>query len=427
MIHLYNTALAPLRPLAELWARRPWLASDKRVEWEQRRGLGLPCPPPGGLWIHGASVGEARIVRGLAGAIRIARHEIPLSVSALTSTGRTLLPAPPEVDAAFFSPLDFRGFTARAIRAIRPIVFALVETELWPNLLREALDRSARIVVVNGRLSDRRMGRYRRFSGLFRPLLAGVTRLGAQTELDAKRFVELGAVPTAVAVTGNVKYDLPAPAEETTEVRNRLGLAPARPVFVAGSTWRGEDDLVLDAFEEAKRVHPDLLLLLAPRHPERVDAVEEMARSRGHKIGRCSRDASRSAAFDVMLVDTVGELPSLYQLASVAFVGGTLAPVGGHNLLEPAAVGVPVLFGPHTDNVREIASALRRSGAATRVTDARELSQALRSLLHDMERRDTMGRLGRELVRSNRGALERSTRMILEVIDTGARVDGVPG
>jgi 3-deoxy-D-manno-octulosonic-acid transferase len=128
-----------------------------------------------------------------------------------------------------------------------------------------------------------------------------------------------------------------------------------------------------------------------------------------------------------MLVDTVGELPSLYQLASVAFVGGTLAPVGGHNLLEPAAVGVPVLFGPHTDNVREIASALRRSGAATRVTDARELSQALRSLLHDMERRDTMGRLGRELVRSNRGALERSTRMILEVIDTGARVDGVPG
>jgi len=425
MIRLYNTALAPLRPLAELWARRPWLAPDKREEWEQRRGLGLPRPRAGGLWIHGASVGEARIVRGLAAAVRGARHDLSLSVSALTPTGRAQLPAPPAVDAAFFSPLDFRGFTARALHAIRPLVFALVETELWPNLLREALDRSARIVVVNGRLSDRRMGRYRRFSRLFRPLLAGVTRLGAQTEVDAQRFVELGASPAAVAVTGNVKYDLPGPEADATVVRDRLGLAPERPVFVAGSTWRGEEDLVLGAFEDAKRVHPDLLLLLAPRHPDRVDKVEESVRSRGHTIGRCSRDASRSAGCDVILVDTVGELPSLYQLASVAFVGGTLVPVGGHNLLEPAGVGAPVLFGPHTDNVREIASALGRAGAATRVTDGKGLSRELRSLLHDADRRGTMGRLGRELVRSNRGALERSARMIFEVLDAATPANTV--
>ncbi len=415
MLRLYNAAVAPLRLVLEVWARRPLRGADSRSEWSERRGL-VPDAPPGGIWIHGASVGEARIVRALAAALRETRPELALSVSATTRTGRAQLPRPPAVDAAFYAPLDLPTLPRRVLRSVRPALLVLVETELWPNLLAESRSAGVTRVVVNARLSAARMARYRRWAKLFRPLIGGLERVGAQSEADAQRFLELGAAPAAVVVTGNVKWDLPAPSPDARSLRERLGLDPTRPLFAAGSTADGEEQAVLAAFAAARLDRPDLLLLLAPRRPERIDAVERLARAAGLRVGRLSCAGGRSQDLDVLLVDTIGELPALYQLCAVAFVGGTLVPLGGHNLLEPAAVGVPVLFGPSTESVAEASAALLQARAAERVGSAGELATSLRRLLADESGRREMGARGLDLVRRNRGALERSRTLVLEAL-----------
>jgi 3-deoxy-D-manno-octulosonic-acid transferase len=415
MLPLYNAALGPLRLALALWARRPLRDPESRTEWRERRGL-LPPLPPGGVWIHGASVGEARIVRALAASLRAERPALPLAVSATTRTGRLQLPRPPLVEAAFFAPLDLPGLPRRALGSIRPALLALVETELWPNLLSESRAAGVARVVVNARLSVARMTRYRRWARLFRPLVGALERVGAQSQADAARFLELGASPRAVVVTGNVKWDLPVPTLSAAALRERLGLAPERPVFVAGSTGQGEEGAVLAAFDRARSLGSELLLLLAPRRPERIDEVWRLAASGGRQVGRLSRAGSAQGLPDVLIVDTVGELPALYQLASVAFVGGTLIPLGGHNVLEPAAVGVPVLFGPSTEGVGEQATALLEAHAAARVTNPADLAQRLCQLLASATERRAMGQRGQELVRSNRGALARTTALVLETL-----------
>jgi 3-deoxy-D-manno-octulosonic-acid transferase len=419
MLRLYNTALLPIRLGLALWSA--WTPRDeaRRTEWAERRALRLPSVTPGGAWIHGASVGEAMIVRGLARALRSVRPELPLAVSAYTTTGRAQLPAVPDVDAAFFVPLDFRGLAARVFGALRPTVLALVETELWPNMLHEAHAAGVAVVVLNGRLSPERMSRYRRLYRLYRPLLKQIRSIGAQSEDDARRWHELGVRPEAVTVTGNIKYDLPLPAEDPEELRRRLGLATRRPVLVAGSTAAGEDGMVLEAFERGRQAHPDLLLVLAPRHVTRADEVEQVIHARGLSAVRYSSRAPVGAS-DVLLVDTVGELASLYRLASVAFVGGSLVPIGGHNLLEPAASGAPVLYGPYTDHVREPAEALLQAGGGRRVRDAPELGQAVQQLLDDADLRRKMGDSASELVQANRGALERSIALLSETLEARA-------
>lgn len=417
MLRLYNTALLPLRAAAGLWARRPRTRPAARQEWAERSARRLPTALADGVWLHGASVGEARITRQLAAAIRAARPRLGLAVSAVTPTGRAQLPAPPAVDAAFYAPLDFRGLPARVLRALRVARLVLVETELWPNLLGEARECGVGVVVVNGRLTPRRMASYHRWSSLYRPLLETIRRLGVQTADDAARFVELGARPDAVVVTGNVKYDLAPPAVSAAALRGRLGLAPDRPVFVAGSTAKGEEEAVLRAFASARGAVRELLLVLAPRHPERVERVERLVREHGLSVTRLSRLAGGAGSADTLLVDTVGELPALWQLASAAFVGGSLVPVGGHNVLEPAAVGAPVLFGPYTSSVEEPARNLEDSGGARRVRDAHELAAALREILGDAERGSLMGGRGRDLVRANRGALAHSVEIVLDGLE----------
>ena len=340
MLRLYNTVLLPFRVGAAFYAALRATDPDKRVEWAERRARQLPQVPPHGVWIHGASVGEARIVGSLARGIRSRRPDLPLAVSAYTATGRKLLPEPPQAEAAFFVPLDFPGLTTRLLQAIRPAALALVETELWPNLLHECQQSGTPVVVLNGRLSASRMARYRRFSALYRPLLEKLSALGAQSEDDARRFVELGVPAQRVEITGNVKYDLPGPDATADALREQLGLSENRPVFVAGSTAQGEDLPLLEAFQGLRERWPDLLLVLAPRHPERTDQVEAQARSCGLRTLRYSLARTSPGEFDVLLVDSVGHLSGLYQLASAAFVGGSLVPVGGHNLLEPAAVGI---------------------------------------------------------------------------------------
>lgn len=414
MLRLYNTALLPLRAAARLWAA---LQRDprKRAEWAERCTLRLPEVDPGGVWIHGASVGEARIVASLARAIRNRRAALPLAVSAYTPTGRSQLPEPPAVDTAFYAPLDFPAFAARILAALRPAAMVLVETELWPNLLDQARLAGVPVVVLNGRLSSRRMARYRRLSPLYRPLIERVSCLGVQSAEDAERFLELGAPASATSVTGNVKYDLAPPAADAGELRRELHLAPGRPVLVAGSTAPDEEPQVLIAFRQARQACANLLLVLAPRHPARNDEVQRCVRDSGLRSARLSGRPSTDD-LDVLLVDTLGELPALYQLATVAFVGGSLVPIGGHNVLEPAAVGVPVLYGPHTENVREPVAALERAGGGMLVRGAAELGSILEQLLQDDERRTAMARNAAEVVQANRGALERSVELLMATL-----------
>jgi len=415
MLGLYNTATLPLRPLVALWAA--WQGRDprSRQEWAERRAIRLPDIAAGGVWLHGSSVGEARVVGLLARELRRLRPDRPIAASAYTPAGRARLPSAPDVDAAFYLPLDFPGYPGRLLDRMRPHLLALVETELWPNLLAEAQAAGVGVAVINGRLSPKRVSRYRRLEGLFRPALSRLVALGAQSQQDAEYFRTLGVPPAVVRVTGNVKYDLPLPRSEPAEWRERLGLGQ-RPVFAAGSTRPGEEQPVLEAYAAGLRREPELCLLLAPRHLKRVEEVARQVETAGFRLARLSASEGIERP-QVLLVDTLGELPGLYPLASVAFVGGSLAPLGGHSPLEPAAVGVPVLFGPHTEHFDEPASALLRAGGARRVGSAAELSRSLVELLTDSELRERMGRRAAELVEANRGALARTVALIASVLE----------
>ncbi len=417
MLRLYNTILIPIRAGATLWA----LASSRsarRDEWQERRARRFPPIRPGGAWIHGSSVGEARIVGKLAERLSEVRQDLAVALSCTTPTGRAVLAGSGFAPSSFFAPLDFRGLPGRALDALRPAVLVLVETELWPNLLHEAATRAVPVAIVNARLGPERMRRYRALRKLYRPLLGGIRRIGAQSAEDAERYAAIGADPSRISVTGNIKYDLPAPGIPASVLRERFDLDADRPVLAAGSTGPGEEPPVLEAYATVRAAFPRAFLVLAPRHPERTGEVERLAAERGFRVHRLSkgpdRDASRN---DILLVDTIGELAALYAMTSAAFVGGSLVPIGGHNVLEPAAAGVPVLFGPHTHHVAGPADHLLRSGAAIRVSDAEALGRAWTDLLRHPERRSSMAAGAARLVQRNGGALQRSVDLLLSLID----------
>jgi 3-deoxy-D-manno-octulosonic-acid transferase len=253
----------------------------------------------------------------------------------------------------------------------------------------------------------------------FAPLVARLAGVGARSAADAERFRELGVPAERIELTGDVKYDLAPPATPVEETRRRLGLPDGRPVLVAGSTGPGEEPAVLDAWTVARATHPDLVLVLAPRHLERADDVAREISRRGLEFVRASEARPETRADAVLLLDTLGELAAAYRLATIAFVGGSLVPVGGHNLLEPASVGVPVLFGPHVDSVADAAARLERARGARRVRDVAELAREIVSLLEDEPARREMARSARGVVDAERGALARSVALILRAVDTG--------
>jgi len=418
---LYNILLVPVRWLASLASFRFRNDRERCSEWAERRAQVLPAIRPGGIWIHGASVGEARIVRSLAEGLRRSGEKMPLAASAYTRTGRASLPAPPVLDATFYMPLDLPGYPGRLLDTLEPAALVLVETELWPNLIRETTSRRIPVVMVNGRLSPKRMRRYRRFGSLYRPLLRSLTAVGIQSGEDAKRFLELGVPEERIVVTGNIKYDLPGPAADPDTLAATFGLPRERPVLVAGSTGPGEETIVLEAFLELRRRHPTAWLVLAPRHPERCDDLSREAVAAGLNLLRLSREDRRQGGqADGLLVDTLGELAALYSLADVAFVGGSLVPIGGHNVLEPAAAGVPVLFGPHTEHFEEPAQALVAAGGGSVVADAAQLAMAWEAYLTEPDRATAAGAAAGRVVEANRGALARSVEIVLQAVRSGA-------
>jgi 3-deoxy-D-manno-octulosonic-acid transferase len=410
---IYNSLLIPIRLTLELWAACLGSGSPSRERWSQRLGRGYPRLPTGGVWLHGASVGEVRILRLLCEAIRPTAPGLPLATSARTATGRELLPDPSPSTASFYAPLDFPAGTRRLLDTLRPSLVILVETEIWPNMLHEIHLRGIPVVVLNARLSQKRMSTYVNLSAIYRPLLERLSLVAAQSDEDAARYRQLGVPGDVISVTGNIKYDLPVPSGDARTLRQRFGLAETRPVIVAGSTGPGEEALVIQAFQGVLEALPDSLLILAPRHLERMDEVERLVRATPLVSTRLSDSDSESLnKAAVWLVDSMGELSELYRLAWVAFVGGSLVPVGGHNLLEPAALSVPVLFGPHIDSVMEPATALIRSGGGRCVHDVNELSAALVQLVEDTGLREETGLKARQVLEQNRGALQKSLTLL---------------
>jgi 3-deoxy-D-manno-octulosonic-acid transferase len=341
-------------------------------------------------------------------ALRARYPQIPLILTTATPTGRARARALfGDSIAVRFLPYDTPGSVHRFLARTRPRVGIVMETELWPNLFRQCLRRGIPMLLASARLSPKSVARYRRFNGVFGAVVAD-TLVAAQTPDDVERFLAIGANRAKTRVVGNVKFDVGFDGAAVERGRDlRTSHWGNRPVWIAGSTHAGEEEQVLDAHAELLTDAPEALLLLVPRHPERFQAVADLIGRRGLRFERRSSGNPVRTDSQVLLVDTVGELTTLYAAADVAFVGGSLVPVGGHNLLEPAAVGLPVLTGPYQENAKEIARQLLDQGAALQVDDAQQLAQVLKQLFADAERRERVGACGRQVIEANRGSVAR--------------------
>jgi 3-deoxy-D-manno-octulosonic-acid transferase len=370
------------------------------------------------FWVHAVSVGEVLAVSGLVGALRTRHPRARVVISTVTDTGQMLARQRFGAENAFYFPLDF-GFAIRPyLKALRPRLVVIAETEFWPNFLHLAHASGALVAVVNARISDRSFPRYRRVRRWLARVLRNVDLLLAQTKQDRERLLAIGAPAERVRVAGNLKFDVPAPEPPSIvqQLRSALALAEASPVIVAGSTVEGEEPLLLRAFETVLTRHPRAVMVLAPRHPERFYHVAAMITDLGIRFWRRSEwQPSRSIAGRVFLLDSIGELASLYALATVAFVGGSLVERGGHNVLEAAQYGIPVLVGPHTENFRDMVNLFRDAGAA-RVVGPAELPLVLTELVKDDAERKNMGQRALETLQAHRGATERTVQALEELL-----------
>lgn len=405
---------------------------------------GLPADRRGAIWIHAVSVGELLSSIGLAKRLKEAHPDRPLVVSTTTITGQTLARERMQfADAVFYFPLDWSFCVRRVLRAVRPAVVIVLETEIWPNFLREARRQNISVLFVSGRISDRSFARYQRYFGrvgfFLRPLLrSALGNTGAflmQSEKDAERIRALGAPAERVSVSGNLKYDMDIPA--ATPLSSWLEAEARRqgrsPIVVAGSVVATEEPLALIAFGVVQGEHPNALLVLAPRKPERFEAAAEFIRESrrkfirrsqlaldGHLRGAAATNGTISRDVTVILLDSIGELASLYRLADGAFVGGSLVPSGGHNILEPAAFGKIPVFGPSMENFSEIASRFVAADAAIQVESPEDAGVAWIELLRDPERRQKMSKNAKHLVDTSRGATDRVLAEISQFLGSQA-------
>ena len=379
-----------------------------RIGLPERLGA-RPRMGPGCIWIHAAGVGEIRAATRLVDRLLAAGHAV--CTSTVGVMGREVMRRwRPEVP-CHLAPLDHPWCVDAALARVRPAVLVLVETELWPSWIAAAHRRRIPVVVVSGRVSDRSFPRYRRFGRIIGPTLRRLHMVGARTDTDSERFRALGAAPERVIVTGDLKLDLDeAPPRLAPDLERLLG---DEPILVAGSTHPGEERAALGALEAAERAGLSLSLVLAPRQTQRAGEVVRLVRAHRRAVRRRTRPGSGVlAAGEVLVLDTVGELSALYARADVAFVGGTLVPVGGHNVLEPAWAGRPVLFGRHTANVRHAVDLLESCGAGRRVDDAAQLASAAVELLGDRPGARARGEEGRQALRAHSGSAERSQSLV---------------
>jgi 3-deoxy-D-manno-octulosonic-acid transferase len=371
--------------------------------------LQLPKEQEPAIWVHAVSVGEVLATAGLVEELRRRFAQYRIFISTTTDTGQALARQRFGEANVFYFPMDFAFAIRPYLRALRPQMVVIAETEFWPNFIRLAHASGARIAVVNARISDRSWPSYRRFRGLLRRLLANVDLFLAQTPEDAARLQDIGAAPERVRVTGNLKFDIPAsaPPAIVESLRKSITANQAGPVLVCGSTVEGEEPLLLKAFENLLVQQPRAVMILAPRHPERFAAVGSLLEHMSIRFSRRSLWNGEPLTGGVFLLDTIGELAALYAVADVAFVGGSLVPHGGHNIIEPAQHGVATVVGNHTENFRDIVS-LFQSRDAVRVAGPAELPLLLLELLADDAERRALGQRAAETMRSQVGATERT-------------------
>ena len=427
---LYNLALA----IATLFAFPVLLPLVLRSEKRRRTALerlGLRGLPSGRgqdasalprIWVHALSVGEVTsalpLVRGLRE--RFPGHDIFFSASTRTGFQTALRLVKPEVREIFFFPYDLPFSVARIVRRVSPEILVIVETDLWPNLLMEMKRRAVPVFLVNARLSDRSFAGYRSLSFLTRPVLRTLARIGAPSAEDGRRWAELGVPAGRIRHTGNLKFDQPLPdipEEARSRMRAALAVAPDRPILVAGSTHEGEETLLAEAFVRLRNRFPGLYLIVAPRDPARASEVCRILRSAGIAARTLAAvEQGDGTPFEALVIDRIGLLATLYAVSDIAFVGGSLVARGGHNPLEPAAAAVPVLFGPHMTDFREIAILLMKAGGALEVQGGGRLAESLAALLDAPARRTAMGRAAYGIILRNRGAVDRTMDLIEEAL-----------
>jgi len=381
----------------------------------ERFGLGIPLQSQPSIWVHAASVGEVQAAAALVRLLLERYEDVPLVVTTMTPTGSVQVQKLfGDAVAHSYLPFDQPAAVRRFLERARPRLALIMETELWPSLFYECDRRSIPLVLASARVSTKSVQGYRRLPGLFRETLSHGVYVAAQTQADAARFRELGVGKERVHVTGNIKFDFRLPDDVGQRGREFRRLhAPDRPVWIAASTHEGEEQAVLHAHQAVLATHPDALLLWVPRHPERFGVVAEQLERAGMPFVTRSSGAICSTQSQVLLGDSMGELTMFYAAADVAFVAGSLVPIGGHNLLEPAALGVATLTGPHNFNASEIAELLAERGAVEVLTGADALAPAVVRLLADSSEREHRGRAGMDAVVSNRGALLR----LMELLD----------
>lgn len=411
---------APLISIVYLW-RGIW----DRAYWvgfSERFGFG-PKAAESGVWLHAVSVGEVQACAALVNALHRRHPEVPLTVTSFTPTGvaraRALFGDLAQVR---YLPYDLPGAVRGFLNRVRPRLAVIFETELWPNLYRECSRRRVPLVIASARISERSVGRYQRLGRLFSDTLARASVVAAQAPEDAERFRSLGADPTGLQVTGNIKFDFELPVDSVARgAALRAQYAARRPMWVAGSTHGGgEEEAVIAAHRTVLKSHPEALLVIAPRHPPRFAEVARRLGESGLRFTRRSQpDSAQSRDCQVLLLDTLGELVGFYGAADIAFVGGSLVGIGGHNLLEPAAVGLPILTGPHNFNSIDSARLLIGNGAAQVVKNAEELAVRVNALISDPNERARIGALGRASVEANRGALARLLSLIEPLLAAG--------
>ena len=423
MYSLYSLLLFLMLILSTPWWLLQMLRHGKyRTGWSERLGT-VPDRlfhevSPDTIWIHAVSVGE---VLASSQVIEELKKQLPgwrIVVSTTTDTGQKLARERFGADNVFYFPLDL-PFAVRAyLQALRPKLLVLAESEFWPNLLRSAKLSGAAVAVINARVSDRSLPGYLRFHGLLTRVMTNVDLFLAQSDEDARRLVQIGAPAERVQVSGNLKFEVRTSAEPAIVApfvaaleREDIG-----PLLVAGSTLEGEETMLLEMFRQVASRYPGALLVLAPRHPERFEAVASVLASSGLRSQRRSQwDGAKPIAGGVFLLDTIGELASLYQFADIAFIGGSLAPRGGHNVLEPALSGAPILVGPSTENFRDIVAAFRRADAL-RVVTPQSLTPTVLHLLENHDERDALGARAFNVVNSQKGATERTVKALLGLL-----------
>jgi 3-deoxy-D-manno-octulosonic-acid transferase len=416
--------LAPVVIAMESW-RALW-NPDYRGRLGQRLGFTGPAPPAPCLWVHGVSVGEVQAAAALIQSLRKLFPGVPVVVTTVTPTGaqraRALFG-----DTVYhcYLPYDLPGAVRRFLDRMRPRVAIIMETEIWPTLFHTLGSRGIPLVMASARVSTRSVDRYRRMASLFRKTLSHGILIGAQTSADAERFRIIGAAPDRVRVTGNVKFDMEIPAESVAAGRAfRERCAPGRPVWIAGSTHDGEEEAVLAAHALVRERHPEALLILVPRHPQRFDAVRSLLRKRGVEFARRTAGEEPAHRHPVFLVDTLGELQMFYAAADVAFVAGSLVPIGGHSLLEPAVLGLPMLSGPHNHNAQDVAELFEQCGALRIVRGKEDLARRVGEWFDDPARARADGERGRQAVAQSRGAVSQLVAMVAPLLSPPAASPG---